>query len=360
MVGVTAEMRSLPFLFIGPWAGVLADRVDRRKIVLVVQIALAVAVLGFALGVHQGYVTGQLGVLYALLFTFITGALHSLIQPVRQAMVANTVPRQDLWNAIALNSVAGNVARVVGPGLGGVLIAWLGPAVNFLIEGIFYVLMALAIFPIALPYREAMTARRTSVIANLKQGFSYVVTEQRILRLLLVTCISDIFIAPIIHLMPVIADEVLGHGSEVYGFLILATGVGGIIATGFFASLGGSFRKGWIGLLALILLAGYVVVLGASTWLWVSMSAMFGMGFFRLIFKINNNTLVQSTIPDALRGRVMSIYHLDHGITPLASMALGLMAEFWEANLVVLMVGLVSLVLTLYAFLSFKDIRRME
>ena len=160
-------MRSLPFLFIGPWAGVLADRVDRRKIVLVVQIALAVAVLGFALGVHQGYVTGQLGVLYALLFTFITGALHSLIQPVRQAMVANTVPRQDLWNAIALNSVAGNVARVVGPGLGGVLIAWLGPAVNFLIEGIFYVLMALAIFPIALPYREAMTARRTSVIANL-------------------------------------------------------------------------------------------------------------------------------------------------------------------------------------------------
>jgi hypothetical protein len=89
------------------------------------------------------------------------------------------------------------------------------------------------------------------------------------------------------------------------------------------------------------------------------MAAMFGLGFFRLIFKINNNTLVQSTIPDALRGRVMSIYHLDHGITPLASMTLGLMAEFLAANLVVMLVGLISLALALYAFLSYADIRRM-
>jgi MFS family permease len=359
LVGVAAGMRSLPFLLIGPMAGVFADRVDRRKMVLLTQTALALVVLAFAAGVHLGHVTGSMGVFYALLFTFTTGVLHSLIQPVRQAMVANTVPRQDLWNAIALNSIAGNVARVVGPGLGGVLIAWLGPAVNFFIEGGFYVLMALAIIPMALPYREAITAKRSSIIANLKQGFGYVVTEQRVLHLLLVACISDILIAPIIHLMPVIADEVLGRGSEVYGFLVLATGVGGIIATISFASLGGSFRKGSIGLLALILLAGSAIALGVSTWLWVSMAAMFGLGFFRLIFKINNNTLVQSTIPDALRGRVMSIYHLDHGITPLASMTLGLMAEFLAANLVVMLVGLISLALALYAFLSYADIRRM-
>ncbi|MFQ6030088.1 MAG: MFS transporter [Dehalococcoidia bacterium] len=360
LVGVSAGMRSLPFLLIGPLAGVFADRVDRRKMVLVVQTSLAVVVLAFALAVHRGYVTGNIGVFYALLFTVITGILHSLIQPVRQAMVANTVPRQDLWNAIALNSISGNVARVVGPGLGGVLIAWLGPAVNFFIEGGFYVLMALAIVPIALPYREEITAKRASVIANLKQGFGYVVSEQRVLRLLLVACVSDILIAPIIHLMPVIADEVLGHGSEVYGFLVLATGVGGIIATISFASLGGSFRRGSVGLLALILLACSTFVLGASTWLWVSLAAMFGLGFFRMIFKINNNTLVHSSIPDALRGRVMSIYHLDHGVTPLASMILGLLAEFWAANLVVMLAGLVSLALALYAFLAYSDLRRME
>jgi MFS family permease len=328
--------------------------------VLIVQSSLAVVVLAFALGVHRGYITGAPGVFYALVFSVITGILHSLIQPVRQAMVANTVPRQDLWNAIALNSMAGNIARVVGPGLGGVMIAWLGPAVNFLVEGIFYVLMVLALVPIALPYREEITARKASVVANLKQGFSYVVTEQRILRLLLVACISDIFIAPIVHLLPVIADDVLGRGSEVYGFLILATGVGGIIATMFFASVGGSMRKGSFGLAALMLLAGSTIVLGISTWLWVSLSAMFGLGFFRLVFKINNNTLLQSNTPDSLRGRVMSIYHLDHGITPLASMALGLAAEFWKANLVVMVVGLLSLALATYAFLAYGDIRQMQ
>jgi MFS family permease len=360
LVGLAAGTRSIPFLVIGPLAGVFADRVDRRKMVLIVQSSLAVVVLAFALGVHRGYITGAPGVFYALVFSVITGILHSLIQPVRQAMVANTVPRQDLWNAIALNSMAGNIARVVGPGLGGVMIAWLGPAVNFLVEGIFYVLMVLALVPIALPYREEITARKASVVANLKQGFSYVVTEQRILRLLLVACISDIFIAPIVHLLPVIADDVLGRGSEVYGFLILATGVGGIIATMFFASVGGSMRKGSFGLAALMLLAGSTIVLGISTWLWVSLSAMFGLGFFRLVFKINNNTLLQSNTPDSLRGRVMSIYHLDHGITPLASMALGLAAEFWKANLVVMVVGILSLALATYAFLAYGDIRQMQ
>ena len=121
LVGIAAGMRSIPFLVIGPMAGVFADRVDRRKIVLVTQSVMAMVVLAFAGGVQLGMVVGALGVIYALAFSFITGTMHSLIQPVRQAMVANTVPREDLWNAVALNSIAGNVARVVGPGLGAYL-----------------------------------------------------------------------------------------------------------------------------------------------------------------------------------------------------------------------------------------------
>ena len=360
LVGIAAGSRSIPFLVIGPIAGVLADRIDRRKMVLVVQSLMAVVVLSFATAIHLGYVVGTLGVIYALVFSVITGILHASIQPVRHAMVANTVPREDLWNAIALNSIAGNVARVVGPGLGGVLIAWLGPALNFYIEGVFYIFMVVAMIPISLPFREAVTATRTSVVANLKQGFSYVLSEQVVLRLLLVACVSDIMIAPIVHLMPVLADEVLGGGSEIYGFLVLATGVGGIIATISFASLGGSFMRGAVGLVALMFLASSAIVLGLSTWLWVSLAAMFGLGFFRLVFKINNNTLVQTTIPDGLRGRVMAIYNLDNGLTPLASMTLGLIAEFWPVNLVVLIVGIVSLAMTIYAFIAFSDVRRMR
>ncbi|MCY4365558.1 MAG: MFS transporter [Chloroflexi bacterium] len=360
LVGIAAGSRSIPFLVIGPMAGVLADRIDRRKMVLVVQSVMAVVVLSFAAAIHMGYVVGNLGVIYALVFSVITGILHASIQPVRHAMVANTVPREDLWNAIALNSIAGNVARVVGPGLGGVLIAWLGPALNFYIEGVFYILMVLVMIPISLPFREAVTATRTSVLANLKQGFGYVVNEQVVLRLMLLACVSDIMIAPLVHLMPVVAEVVLGGDSRTYGFLVLATGVGGIIATISFASLGRSVMGGGVGLVALMFLAGSAIVLGISTWMWVSLAAMFGIGFFRLVFKINNNTLVQTTIPDGLRGRVMSIYNLDNGLTPLASMTLGLMAEFWPVNLVVLVVGIVSLALAIFAFASFSDVRRMK
>ena len=218
-VGVAGGMRSFPFLFIGPLAGVLADRVDRRKLILVVQSSLAVVVFAFAIGMHKGYVTGKVGIWYAILFTFIAGVLQTLIQPVRQAMVANTVPRQDLWNAIALNAIAGNVARVVGPGLGGVLIAWLSPAVNFFIQGGLFVLMAVMMLPIKLPYREELTARRSSVMANLKQGIGYVVSDRLIRRLLMLSYIPALFVASVLLLLPVIADEVLGKGAAGFGFL---------------------------------------------------------------------------------------------------------------------------------------------
>ena len=145
-----------------------------------------------------------------------------------------------------------------------------------------------------------------------------------------------------------------------YGFLVLSMGIGGIIATVTFATFGGFMRNGTFGFLALVLLTVSAITLGASTWLWVSLAAMFGMGFFRLTFKINNNTHMQTTIPDSLRGRVMSIYHLDHGFTPLASMTLGLMAEFWDANIVIAAVGAASLFFTLWAFAAFSDVRRMR
>jgi len=353
-------MRSLPFLFIGPLAGVFADRFDRRKMVIIVQSCLACVVFLFALGVYKGYVVGSTGVAYALIFTFIGGTLHSLIQPVRQAMVANTVPRKDLWNAIALNSIAGNVARVVGPGLGGVLIAWLGPAVNFTIEGVLYVLMALAVVPMTLPYREEVTAKKATVTANLKQGFAYVMTERRILHLLLLSYIPALFVAPVIQIMPVIADEVLGGKSQVYGFLVLAMGVGGIIGTMIFASMGRTSTKGILGMLALLLLSLVVISIGISSWLYASIALMFLLGLFRIAFQINNNTLLQMEIADGLRGRVMAIYHLDHGFTPFASLLVGLMAEFTTASLTVTVVGIISLILATYSFLAYKDVRQLQ
>jgi MFS family permease len=319
-----------------------------------------VVVFAFAVGMHAGYVTGKVGIVYAILFTFIAGVLQTLIQPVRQAMVANTVPRQDLWNAIALNAIAGNVARVVGPGLGGVLLAWLSPAVNFFIQSGLFVMMAVMMLPIKLPYREETATRRSSVMANLKQGFGYVVSDRLILHLLMLSYIPALFVASVLQLLPVIADEVLGKGAAGFGFLVLAMGIGGILGTMCFASLGGAFSRGEVGLLALVLLSCSVIALGLSPWPVMSLVTMFCMGFLRMAFQINNNTLLQVSVPDGLRGRIMALYHLDHGFTPLASMVVGLLAEFLSAHLVVVLVGTASLTLALYALSAYKDVRCME
>ena len=359
-VAVAVGTRSFPFLFIGPFAGVFADRIDRRKLVLVVQSALAVVVFGFAVAVQRGYIVGNKGVIYVTVFSFITGVLHSLIQPMRQAMVANTVPRKDLGNAIALNSVAGNVARVVGPPLGGFLYAVLSPSANFFIQSGLFILMVLMVVPIRLPYREEMTARRASVTANLKQGFRYVASERVILHLLLLSFVSAIFAAPIIQIMPVITAKVLGEGPKVGGFLFLMMGIGGITGTFCFASMGGTFGRGGVGMIALILLSCSIIALGISGWLLVALAAMFCMGFSRIAFQINNNTLLQSTIPDGLRGRVMALYHLDHGFTPLAIIGVGAMAELLPTRLVVELVGGTSLALAVFAFVAFRDVRRMK
>ena len=370
-VGIAAGMRSFPFLFIGPLAGVLADRVDRRQLVLVIQTALAVVVFAFAVAVLQGYVMPKAGhrhtaptgvhpgVLYATAFTFLTGALHALIQPVRQAMVANTVPRHDLWNAIALNSIAGNMARVVGPALGGVLYAWLSPAANFFLQGGLLLLMALMMVPLTLPYREEGTAKRASVLANLIQGFRYVASERVIRHLLLLSYIPALFVASILQMIPVMAERVLAQGPDVGGLLMGAMGVGGIVGTLGFASMGGMANRGGIGLLALTLLSGSVLALGLSTRLLVSLAALFWMGFFRMAFQINNNTLLQSRIPDGLRGRVMALYHLDSGFTPLASMAVGFMASCLPVQRVVVLVGVCSLILAIYACFAYADVRQM-
>jgi MFS family permease len=370
-VGLAAGMRSFPFLFLGPLAGVFADRVDRRTLVLVIQTAMAVVVCAFAVAVLRGYVlphadhvphasTGvHPGVLYATAFTCLTGALHALSQPVRQAMVANTVPRRDLWNAIALNAIAGNVARVVGPALGGVLYAWLSPAANFFIQSGLCVLMALLMVPLRLPYREARPVRRVSVLADLAQGVRYVASERVIRHLLLLSYIPALFVASIVQLLPVIAARVLAHGPEVGGMLVGAMGVGGVLGTLSCASLGGVANRGGIGLVALALLSGSVVVLGLSPWLGVSLGALVCMGFFRMAFQINNNTLLQSRLPDGLRGRVMALYQLDGGFTPLASMTVGMLASVWPVQRVVVLTGMLSLTLALGACGAYADVRRM-
>jgi MFS family permease len=356
LVGTVGGFRAVPFLVIGPWAGVLADRVDRRKLVLLSQTLLAASASLFALLVASG----QVQVWHAFAYITVSGIAHSILQPVRSALVANTVPRQDLPNAYALHAMSITASRFVWPAIGGVLVAAFGFTVNFFMESALYIVLALLIIPMRTPYREHHPARHSSALTDLKEGLRYVWKDKPILQLIVMSFVPNFFVQPTIHLLPVFAGAVLNRGPEIFGTLLSINGIAGFTATLIIASFGYILKKGTASLASLTIASIGAIMLGLSHWLPLSLLAVAFIGFGQTTFRTSNGTLVQTIAPDALRGRVQSIYHFDHGFTPLASFIIGLFAEFYTAPVAITVVGMVSLALSIYFLLAFRRIRQLE
>jgi MFS family permease len=162
---------------------------------------------------------------------------------------------------------------------------------------------------------------------------------------------------PVIQLLPVFTEEVLHSGANVYGYLMSAFGVGGLLATLVMAYFGDTIRSGLLGIMALVLSSVLVVVFSRSGLLPLSLVLMGAMGLSQMMFRVNNNTLVQTIAPDELRGRVMSIYQLDHALMPLASFILGVCAELFSAPNAVAVSGLLGLAATAVLMVAIKPMR---
>ena len=182
LTGTVVGIRALPVLLVGPWAGVLADRMDRRKLVMISQAAMALVACGFAFLVlatdlDSDPVSGPLRWWHPFVYMIFSGIAHAIIQPVRQAMVANTVPRQALTAAFALNGMVYPFTRILAPAVGGVLIATLGFKVNFFLETVAYLGIVLSLLPAKLPYRTDAPRQRESALKSLVDGIRYVGRE---------------------------------------------------------------------------------------------------------------------------------------------------------------------------------------
>ena len=356
LVGTVGGFRAVPFLLVGPWAGVMADRVDRRKLILLSQSLLAASAFLFALLV----VSGQVQVWHAFVYITVSGVAHSILQPVRQALVANTVPKEDLGNAYALNVVTITSSRFVLPAIGGVLIGAFGFTVNFFVESALYLVLALLIIPMHTPYREQSRHRHASALADLKEGVRYVWQDKPILQLIVMSFIPNFLVQPCLYLLPVFAGAVLHRGPEIYGTLLSINGIGGLMAAIVIASFGFILKKGLASLLMLTVATIGAIMLGLSHWLLLSILAVALIGFSQSTFRTSNGTLIQTLVPDSLRGRVMSVYHFDHGFTPLASFLIGLFADFYSPTGAVTVVGMIGLVLSIYFLLAFHRVRQLE
>jgi MFS family permease len=356
MVGIASSLRFLPFLFIGPLGGVAADRMDRRRLLMITQTVMAAAAVLFAIVVALGWAR----VWHAMVFSFVMGCGFAMNAPVRQSLIANTVPAEELGNAIALNATAINATRIIGPAAGGVLIVAFGVAGNFLLQAALYLCMVAVIFPMKTPYRDTMSVSQASALRSLKEGIQYVWGNKTMFGLVMLSFIPALFIMPILQIMPAFTEEVLRAKADVYGYLMASFGVGALLATLTMASFGSVIRSGWLGIASLSSAAIFVILFSQSTLLWEAFSLLAALGYSQLTFRVNNNTLVQLLAPDSLRGRVMAIYQIDHAVMPLASSALGVCADLFSVPASMAASGILCLVVTGLLMASVKQIRDLR
>jgi MFS family permease len=356
LLGALNGLRALPFLITGPMAGVAADRMNRRKLLLYTQWVLIITAILMGALVASPY----LHVWHIFLFTLITGVAWTITEPVRMSMIPSVVPKESLANAIALNSGGFNLMKVIGPALGGALIAVFGAAENFYIQAAAYAGVLVMIYLMAIPAQRA-EARRSSAMANLKEGFAYVWSTPAILALMALAYVPRVFAVPYQTLMPVFQKDVLRVGPEGLGMLMAAPGLGAVIAVLVMASLGNRLkRQGVLLVVSIVILGFFLILFSQLTSLPLALITLVIAGFFQMFFLASTATMLQLLVPDELRGRVMSLYMLDRGFMPAGALFAGTAAHFIGAPMAVAAMGAIVILLTSVVAWRIPAIRTLE
>jgi MFS family permease len=309
-------------LVFSPAAGIITDRYDRRFLAGTTQAAAALIALGIGLLVALNQV--QLWHLYA--FAVMNGAIVSVNMPARQVLVYDVVGPDYLTNAIALNSVTANVARIGGPSVGGAIIAAAGIQQTYFAEAAFFVVAAVVTF--GLQPMTAVAAIRVPIMQGLRSGFDYVRRDAVLTQLFLLNVIPTVLIYPYVSLIPVFAHDVLGVGSTGYGVLLSGVGFGSIPGGLMVANMSPSAHKGRAMAGAALLYMGLVTAFAASSMFVVSFGVLVIAGIGWSVMAILNQTLVQLQLTDdAVRGRVLAFYGMANGLTPFGAFAMGSVAD---------------------------------
>ncbi len=351
LLGSVGFASQIPVFLVAPLGGITADRMNRQRVVIATQtVSMVLAFILAALTLTHTVQVWHIFVLAASL-----GVVNAFDIPGRQAFLVDMVGKEDLMNAIALNSSMFNGARVIGPAVAGVLVARLGEGWCFFANGVSYiaVIVGLLLMKVESPAR----AIAGSPIEHIVEGFRFVNDTAPIRALLMLLGIVSMTGMPYVVLMPIFADKILHTGGQELASLIGAHDLGavrlGILmgAAGVGALLGAltlAVRSGVKGLSRWVMVccAGFGVSLmlfSASRWFWLSVALLLPVGYFIMLQMASSNTLIQVMVPDALRGRVMAVYSMMFmGLAPLGSLMGGALADRLGAPLTVAIGGLAS------------------
>jgi MFS family permease len=323
-LGQVSAAGSLPVLFLGLYAGVVTDRRPKRS--LLVLTAMGAMLLAFALA-GLAY-TGKVTVWQVMLLAFLLGTVNSFDMPARQSFVIEMVGRRDLMNAIALNSAMFNGARIVGPAIAAEVLRYTGVAGCFFVNGVSYLAVIAGLLLMRLP-RFVPPEQTRPAFGQMREGLSYTRRQPLILMLITLTVITGLFGWPYQVLMPVFARNILHVGSRGYGQLLSANGLGALLGALTVSMLAHRADKERWFLVTVPVFTAAVLTLAWSRWLPLSCLTLVVSGWVLMMQFATANTLIQTNVPDALRGRVLSVYVLAFsGLMPFGSLLIGRMAAW--------------------------------
>lgn len=333
----------VPVLLLSLFMGVVIDRLPRKRILLVTQTWFMLLAAVLALITYLGIVQFW----HILVLASLLGVANALDMPARQAFYVDMVEREDLLNAIALNSSVFNGARIIGPAVSGLIIAALGEAPAFGLNALSYLAVIAGLLLMQLrPFEPPSKAG--SQTQAIKEGLNFIVSERRVFGLVGMVALLSFFAFPFLVLLPAFASDVLEIGAEGYGVLLAAQGLGALLGALSLAAAGERINKGQLLLLSRSLLAGATFVFAISKSPMLSMSAMFCAGFSFITQLAVTNTVIQLLVPDELRGRVMSTYTWAlGGFWPLGSLLIGALGDRFGAPSAVLFTSAACLLLTI-------------
>ncbi len=354
-LGLVAFASAIPTLVISPWGGVVVDRVSRRNLLVMTQagamlLAFVLAILTFTNVVKEWHVI----VLAALL-----GVVNAFDAPARQAFVPEMVGKKDLPNAIALNSIMFNSARVVGPAIAGMMLAVVGAAWCFTINGISFLAVIVGLWLMKLPPHRRVQ-HNDSPWQQLVSGVKYAAKNREISSLILLSLVFSIFGISYFTVMPAFVEKVLHQGAMAYGWVNAASGLGAVTGAFLLAHQVSNGRRGQLLVLTNIAFPLILIAFSFTTLYPLSLALAYGLGMGFMVQFTTINTLLQTRVDDEFRGRVMGLYTITFfGFAPFGNLLIGFLGEKMGLSIAMTLFAVCSLILSRIVLMRTPEVQKL-
>jgi MFS family permease len=344
-LGILGLSGALPRLIFGALGGVLVDRYNRKRLLVLIQFSSALPLFAFL----AVYAAGALEFWHLLTLEIFSGAIRAVNPSAAQSIISELVPRADLLNAVSLYTVGFNLARIMGPSLGGVLVLWIGIggcyaafAASLVVSGIGMMLIR--------SNEQKQVNLEQNFFREFKEGFQYVWASPVILSSIVAAYTFAVFIVTYQGFLPVFAKEVLEVGPEGLGLLMAAPGIGGIASLTFLASAGERWNRAKLLWVTTTITPIFLILFCASPHFWLSVILLAVVGAGQVSFRTVSRVIIQIEAPRDLIGRAMSVFNMDQGMRSLGSVVMGAFATVFGASLGIALTAVVSLIITTTLF----------